>query len=871
MSKFCGELNSEGTLKAAEQWRKNGLLSDGSIFTSKSLWKLKHLRALDEFFIQRIDKGEGTFFEKLSEQLAPTEPEVKQLAAEIFWVLSLCPCNVSEATKREGVLTIWEWSEEPLEANSPWLQDEVLPGVGSGGVGYNTNRWRELVFIIQTMIAFKQLSQAERVKLLSDGWELAKWLERIPDCEVRQFRHMMLYLLFPDDFERIFSKSDRMTITSVFTGKSKTKVRSLTTFEIDKELAAIRKKSEQDYNTTEIDFYVPPLRDLWSRSRNKSWLLSWNPQKWKWETFADDRATTREGKIVTIQWRCANHSAKVGDKAYLVRTGVDPKGIIAVGNIVKASYEDAHRDDEKTEAGQATWYVDVAFSRIQDPLTDPYLSFDDLSNIKLDQQVWNPMSSGIEIKQRSAGLLEKFWKFKIAWEIAPEVPETSEPRNLILYGPPGTGKTYQLNNLIELYSSKKTKISREAWLTQKVQDMRWFDVIFATLFDLGAKAKVTEIVNHEFIALKARTKERHQNISSTIWSTLQVHASEYSQTVRYKNRTAPCVFDKTTDGFWILVDDWEEECAEQVGLAEELREGPVVESIQRRFEFVTFHQAYCYEDFVEGIRPVQDEDTGEMAYQIVPGVFQRIAKKAKVDPGQRYAIFIDEINRGNIAKIFGELITLIEPDKRVKYSQAGERLSGMEITLPYSGNLFGVPANLDLYGTMNTADRSIAMLDTALRRRFNFNELMPDTGLINGSRGDGYIEDGEGGEINLRSLLDAMNRRIRFLLNRDMTLGHAYFINIRNFSGLQDVLLNQIIPLLQEYFYEDWHRIQLVFSDVGPAGEKIEPQIICHETLNEQEVLGFDHDDYEDSLEYRVATREELTPDAVRKVYEGVS
>jgi len=148
---------------------------------------------------------------------------------------------------------------------------------------------------------------------------------------------------------------------------------------------------------------------------------------------------------------------------------------------------------------------------------------------------------------------------------------------------------------------------------------------------------------------------------------------------------------------------------------------------------------------------------------------------------------------------------------------------------------------------------------------------MPDAGLISGSRGDGYIEDGEGGVINLRALLKAVNQRIRFLLNRDMTLGHAYFINVRNFPGLQDVLLNQIIPLLQEYFYEDWHRIQLVFRDVGPVGEKLEPQIICHKILHEQEILGFDHDDYEDLVEYKVSVRDEITPDAIRKVYEGTS
>jgi 5-methylcytosine-specific restriction protein B len=265
---------------------------------------------------------------------------------------------------------------------------------------------------------------------------------------------------------------------------------------------------------------------------------------------------------------------------------------------------------------------------------------------------------------------------------------------------------------------------------------------------------------------------------------------------------------------------------------------------------------------------VQDDESGELVYQVMPGVFRRICQRAKADPGQHYAIFIDEINRGNIAKIFGELITLIEPDKRANYLEDGRLNSGMELTLPYSGDRFGVPKNLDIYGTMNTADRSIALLDTALRRRFKFRELMPDAGLLTGSRGDGYIEDGQGGVINLRALLVAMNQRIRFLLNRDMMLGHAYLINVRDFNGLRDVLQNQLIPLLQEYFYEDWHRIQLVFRDVGPGGEQLEPQIICHETLDEQAILGFDHDDYADLIEYQVTDFESITPDAVRKIYE---
>ena len=873
MSRFCGEKKTKPILKAAEHWKQKGLLTDGSIFGDESLWKLIYFEALERYFINQPDEGEGNFFEKLSAQLEPTVSEVKQLAAELLWTMFLCPSNIGVAKKKEGIQSIWTWSGKPFPENTLWLKDAVFSGIGSAGTAYNTNRWRELAFFIRLMIGLKKLDQKELKVLLEDGWKLAEWLEQIPECNVRQFRHMMLFLLFPDNFERIFGGTDRRKILGTFSGKTKYQINALSALEVDKALATIRQEQEKTYGATDLDFYVPPLRDLWVDSKNDTWLLSWNPNKWPWENLSKDRAATHEGKTVTHSWRCANTNASVGDTVYLVRIGVEPKGIIAIGNIVTAPYKDEHSDESKASEGKTQWYVDVSFSRIQDPqANDPYLPEDDLSKVTVDKQVWFPQSSGIEIKRRSAGIIKKQWEKMVESGSKPtenkKLYGIADATNLILYGPPGTGKTYKLNKLIERYSSKRQKISREAWLAQQLLEMRWFDAIFATLFTLGTKAKVKDIVNHEFIQLKARAMERHRNVANTVWATLQAHTIEESQTVRYKNKSAPFVFDKSNDGVWSLVGEWEDECAEQVSLSETLKKGPQEESAHHRYAFVTFHQAYSYEDFVEGIRPVTDDESGNLTYTVVPGVFQRIAQKAKSDPEQRYAILIDEINRGNIAKIFGELITLIEADKRAVYSMDGTKLSGMELTLPYSGKKFGVPKNLDLYGTMNTADRSIALLDTALRRRFNFEELLPDDGLISGLSGDGYIEAGESGFINLRALLTALNQRILFLLNRDMAIGHSYFMEVRNFTELKNVLLRQIIPLLQEYFYGDWHRIQLVFRDVGPSGEKLEPQIICHEILKRQEVLGFDHDDYEDLIKYRVATDDEITPDSIRKVYE---
>jgi len=173
-------------------------------------------------------------------------------------------------------------------------------------------------------------------------------------------------------------------------------------------------------------------------------------------------------------------------------------------------------------------------------------------------------------------------------------------------------------------------------------------------------------------------------------------------------------------------------------------------------------------------------------------------------PNTNKVLIIDEINRGNISAIFGELITLLEPDKRM-----GE-INEISCSLPYSPNTkFSLPPNLYIIGTMNTADRSVEALDSALRRRFTFKEKMPMPDLLTGPENEGKREFGE---YNLTEILTAINHRIELLIDRDHTIGHSYFFNLKNEQALLDVFMDKIIPLLQEYFYNDYGKMQLILG-----------------------------------------------------------
>jgi len=458
--------------------------------------------------------------------------------------------------------------------------------------------------------------------------------------------------------------------------------------------------------------------------------------------------------------------------------------------------------------------------------------------------------------------------------------------NQILYGPPGTGKTYHtINKAIEIIDSKfyeenkeDTKENRKK-LINKFKDLKENgQIVFVTFHQSYGYEEFVEGIKPK---LKDATELEYQIEDGIFKQICEVAETNYQNS---EKSSETLIAEKTIN---VKIQEFLNHfLEEQIELKTknkkpfkilDLSEDKIVIKTENDKIFLnikTFYKIINYDKKIDEVKNITQALSRITQQQVDSYYFslkkeydefeftETLENKDLIETKRNYVLIIDEINRGNISKIFGELITLIEPDKRIGAKEE------LKVTLPYSKAEFGVPENLHIIGTMNTADRSIALMDTALRRRFQFEEMMPNSELL----------DSDIGGVNIVKLLNKINERIEFLYDRDHTIGHSFFMGLENYKDLCDTFANNIIPLLQEYFYDNWGKIQIVLGDHPKQFKENEEadniKFVQNKKAKEESIIGFDHDDYENSTSYKInpdLSKGNISKEAFIKIYENLN
>ena len=610
--------------------------------------------------------------------------------------------------------------------------------------------------------------------------------------------------------------------------------------------------------------------------KEKGLLLSWKPEVSVWDYEKVYSEIQNGKKVKTTGWRTRTlQEVKIGMEVFIMKLGEEPKGIIAHGHVVKGPYLE-----------NETYYVDIEFDSIQNANDEKeIISLAELKN-KFKSKTWDSQGDavGSYIDETILPELKEMWSKLINGEKNTETRDGGDEgenmkkefdKNVIFYGPPGTGKTYTTaKRAVEICKNESEEdLTDYSEIMKKYNELKENNRIeFITFhqsygyeeFIEGIKPIVSneddESENESENNQESKTNIKIENdikydVVDGIFKKFCDNARKAIIETHDNDDVSPeAIVWKVTVRNNVIKDcfensrvriDWNFDDAGAVGFVEEVKKGDIIITTdgsrtringiavvtddkgytldKEKRDTTTRNVKWLAKNIDENIKNINKEkmlhrrtvarvpnmkveDIIKLAKEKEPEELSKIVIKENKEP---YVFIIDEINRGNISKIFGELITLIETTKRAGKEEC------ISTKLPYSKEEFTVPDNVYIIGTMNTADRSIALMDTALRRRFKFEEMLPDYHLLE----DIFVED-KGTKVNIGAMLKVINERIEYIYDREHTIGHAVFLELK-----------------ENNFYEDYEKIRLILGDNAKDEDE---QFIFAESIKPKDVFEGD-------------------------------